>query len=41
VQSSASKDRIDEQSADAKSVAPSDGTGVSGNVEPPAAGEKH
>jgi hypothetical protein len=29
------KDRIDPDSPDAKSVAPSEGTGVSGNVEPP------
>jgi hypothetical protein len=31
----ARKDRIDPESADATSVAPSEGTGLSGNVEPP------
>ena len=33
--SPARKDQIDPKSADAKSVAPSDGTGLSGTVEAP------
>ena len=35
VASPARKDQIDAESADAKSVSPSEGTGLSGNVEPP------
>lgn len=33
--SPATKDQIDPESADAKSVAPSEGTGLSGSVEAP------